>query len=51
MVSTEQTVTVREFATLIFTKAGFQNLSWQGEGVNEKLIDSTNGQVLLDVDP
>ena len=30
--------------------AGFQNLQWLGEGVEEKLIDGNN-RVLLEVDP
>ena len=41
---------VREFCTLAFAEAGI-NLRWEGEGVNEKGIDSATGKVLVEVDP
>ena len=42
--------TVREFATLAFKEAGI-DLHWEGEGVNEKGIDTATGKVLVEVDP
>jgi GDPmannose 4,6-dehydratase len=41
---------VREFCTLAFTGAGI-NLRWEGEGINEKGIDTETGTVLVEVDP
>ena len=40
--------TVREFATLAFHYVGI-DLRWEGEGVNEKGIDSKTGKVLVEV--
>ena len=40
--------TVREFATLAFHYVGIE-LEWQGQGVDEKGIDKTNGRVLVEV--
>lgn len=42
--------TVREFCTLAFAEIGI-NLRWEGEGVNEKGIDTATGKVLVEVDP
>ena len=41
---------MREFCTLAFKHAGI-NLQWQGEGINEKGIDTATGKVLVEVDP
>jgi len=40
--------TVREFATLAFRHAGIE-LEWQGEGIEEKGIDSRTGRALVEV--
>ena len=49
VIATGEMHTVREFCTLAFREAGIE-LTWQGEGVSEKGIDST-GRVLVEVDP
>lgn len=41
---------VREFATLAFSYAGI-DLRWEGEGIDEKGIDSATGRVLVEVSP
>ena len=40
--------TVREFCTLAFHYAGIE-LEWRGEGIDEKGIDRSTGQVLVEV--
>ena len=50
VIATGEMHTVREFATLAFKEAGIE-LRWEGEGVNEKGIDSQTGKVLVEVDP
>jgi GDPmannose 4,6-dehydratase len=50
VIATGETHTVREFTTLAFKEAGIE-LEWQGEGVNEKGIDSSTGNILVEVDP
>ena len=49
VIATGETHTVREFATLAFREAGI-NLEWQGEGMDEKGIDSKTGKVVIEVD-
>lgn len=41
---------VREFATLAFKYVGI-NLKWEGEGANEKGIDTATGRVVVEVSP
>lgn len=41
---------VREFATLAFRNVGI-DLSWEGEGIDEKGIDTATGKVLVEVSP
>jgi len=41
---------VREFVELAFKEVGI-NVAWQGEGVDEKGLDSGTGKVLVAVDP
>ena len=50
VIATGEYHTVREFCTLAFKTLGV-NLRWEGEGVNEKGIDTTTGKVLVEVDP
>lgn len=50
VIATGQMHTVREFCTLAFKEAGI-GLRWEGEGVQEKGIDSRSGKVLVEVDP
>lgn len=41
---------VREFATLAFRNVGIE-LRWEGEGIDEKGIDTATGRVLVEVSP
>ena len=41
---------MREFATLAFHYAGI-DLRWEGEGADEKGIDTATGRVLVEVSP
>lgn len=50
VIATGEYHTVREFATLAFARAGI-NIRWEGEGANEKGIDTASGRVLVEVDP
>lgn len=50
VIATGEMHTVREFATLAFQAAGI-NLRWEGEGIDEKGIDTLSGKVLIEVDP
>ena len=50
VIATGEYHTVREFATLSFRRAGIE-LRWEGEGVDEKGIDTATGKVLVEVDP
>lgn len=50
VIATGEMHTVREFCTLAFAEIGI-NLRWEGEGVNEKGIDTATGKVLVEVDP
>lgn len=49
VIATGEMHTVREFATLAFHEVGIE-LCWEGEGVNEKVIDLKTGKVLIEVD-
>ena len=50
VIATGEMHTVREFCTLAFAEIGI-NLRWEGEGVNEKGIDTATSKVLVEVDP
>lgn len=50
VVATGETHTVREFCDLAFGYAGI-TLKWEGEGVDEKGIDSKTGKTIIEVDP
>lgn len=50
VIATGEMHSVREFCTLAFREAGIE-LEWQGSGVEEKGINKTTGQVLVEVDP
>lgn len=50
VVATGEYHTVREFCTLAFKHAGI-NLQWQGEGIDEKGINTATGKVLVEIDP
>ncbi len=50
VLATNETHTVREFATLAFREAGIE-LAWRGTGVEEKGYDKKTGRLLVEVDP
>jgi GDPmannose 4,6-dehydratase len=50
VVATGETHSVRDFAKAAFGEAGI-DLSFDGEGADEKGIDAKNGRVLVDLDP
>ena len=50
VIATGEYHSVREFTTLAFRRAGIE-LRWEGEGENEKGIDTDTGRVLVEVDP
>ena len=50
VIATGEMHTVREFCELAFKEVGI-NIRWEGEGINEKGIDSETDIVLIEVDP
>ena len=50
VIATGEYHTVREFCTLAFHHVGIE-LRWEGEGENEKGIDTATGKTLVEVDP
>lgn len=50
VIATGEMHTVREFCTLAFRETGIE-LTWQGEGIEEKGIDRKTGRILVEVDP
>ena len=50
VIATGEQHSVREFAGLAFANAGI-DLKWEGEGVNEKGINTADNRVLVEIDP
>ena len=50
VVATGECHSVREFCTLAFNEVGI-DLRWEGEGIDERGIDTATGRVLVEVDP
>lgn len=50
VIATGENHSVREFTQLAFAHVGI-HLRWEGEGLNEKGIDTQTGRVLVEVDP
>ena len=50
VLATGVTTTIRDFCNMAFSRLGI-DLSWQGEGVDEKGIDKSTGEVIIEVDP
>ena len=50
VIATGEMHTVREFCELAFKEAG-RDIRWEGQGVNEKGIDTQTNRVLIEVDP
>lgn len=49
VIATGEMHTVREFCEIAFEEVGI-NLRWEGEGINEKGINSDTGNVIIEVD-
>ena len=50
VIATGENHTVREFCTLAFKEAGIE-LRWEGNGIDEKGVDTKTGKVIVEVDP
>ena len=50
VLATGTTTSIRDFVSMTFKELGIE-ITWQGEGVNEKGIDKKTGKVLVEVDP
>lgn len=50
VIATGQTQSVRDFADLAFKYAGIE-LSWEGNGIEERGYNALSGEVLVEVDP
>ena len=50
VLATGETRSVREFVELAFAELDME-IKWQGEGVDEKGIDSKTGKVVIEIDP
>jgi GDPmannose 4,6-dehydratase len=50
VIATGEMHSVREFAEKAFANVGI-NLRWEGDGIDEKGIDSKTGKILIEVDP
>ena len=50
VIASGETRTIRDFCNSAFKYAGFE-LTWEGEGVNEKGIDKNTGKILVKVNP
>lgn len=49
VIATGEYHSVREFATLAFSRAGIE-LRWEGTGLEEKGIDTATGRTIVEVD-
>ncbi|MFA6417349.1 MAG: GDP-mannose 4,6-dehydratase [Patescibacteria group bacterium] len=50
VIATGETHSIREFCEEAFNLAGYE-ITWQGQGLEEKGVDKNTGQVLIEVDP
>ena len=50
VIATGVTHTVKDFCDLAFREIGIE-IEWRGDGVNQKGINSRNGDVIIEVDP
>lgn len=50
VIATGEQHSVREFTERAFREVGI-NLRWEGEGINERGIDTATGRILVEVDP
>jgi GDPmannose 4,6-dehydratase len=50
VMATGITTTVRNFISMAFMEVGI-NLRWEGDGIDEKGIDTASGNILVEIDP
>ena len=50
MLATGEAHSVREFVAMAFSEVGI-DIVWQGEGVEEKGLDSRTGEIRVEIDP
>jgi len=50
VLATGETTSVRDFCNMAFKHLGIE-IEWEGEGINEKGINKSNGKVIIEVDP
>jgi GDPmannose 4,6-dehydratase len=50
IMATGVTTSVRDFITMAFQEAGI-SIRWEGKDIDEKGIDSKNGNILVEIDP
>jgi GDPmannose 4,6-dehydratase len=50
VLATGTTTTVRDFVTMSFKEVGIE-VTWSGEGVNEKGTNKATGEVIVEIDP
>lgn len=50
VLATGKTYTVREFVERAFKQVGIE-INWQGEGEQERGVDSASGKILVEIDP
>jgi len=50
VIATGETHTIREFLQEAFTYAGY-DIKWEGEGIDEKILDKKSGKILMEIDP
>lgn len=50
VLATGETHTIREFCEIAFKEIGI-DLKWEGEGVDEKGVDSATGKILININP
>lgn len=50
VLATGVTTSIRDFISMAFQEAGV-SIAWEGQGLNEKGIDSKSGKILVEIDP
>lgn len=50
VIATGEMHTVREFVELAFKHAGI-DIEWEGNGIGEKGVNKSNGEIVIDIDP
>ena len=50
VIATGKSHSIREFVELAFKEVDIE-IEWQGKGINEKGLNSANGETLIEIDP